>query len=135
LGDRRILLREIELLRLIFKSQCLSDPIVQYANQELTIELIKEIEESRMELKPNSRLINRYVGSDESSSSSSEGKNNSKSEKLIEKKESKMEKSGKESRIQEAKKNSIKGDKMSIQCKSISMQLRYRSIWRSEASS
>jgi len=37
LGDRRILLREIEFLRLVFKYQCVNDPIVEYSHKELTL--------------------------------------------------------------------------------------------------
>jgi hypothetical protein len=37
LGDRRILLREIEFLRLVFKSQCVNEPIVQYSHKDITL--------------------------------------------------------------------------------------------------
>ena len=47
LGDRRILMREIELLRIIFKSQCMNEPIVQYSNRELTIDLVKDLSEAK----------------------------------------------------------------------------------------
>jgi hypothetical protein len=41
LGDRRILQREIEFLRMIFKSQCSKEPIAEFAKKHLTIELVK----------------------------------------------------------------------------------------------
>lgn len=37
LGDRRILQREIEFLRMIFKSQCVKEPIAEFTKKHLTI--------------------------------------------------------------------------------------------------
>lgn len=41
LGDRRILMREIELLRIIFKNQCLKEQILQYSQKDLNINLVR----------------------------------------------------------------------------------------------
>ena len=43
LGDRRILQREIEFLKLIMKSQCLGDSISKFYEHEVTLDLVREL--------------------------------------------------------------------------------------------
>lgn len=45
LGDRRILLREIEFLKLVFKSQCMKEPIAEYIDRHLSLSLVRKIKE------------------------------------------------------------------------------------------
>jgi hypothetical protein len=47
LGDRRILQREIEFLRMIFKSQCAKEPIAEFTKKHLTIDLVKDIQQMK----------------------------------------------------------------------------------------
>lgn len=72
-------MREIEFLRLIFKSQCLNDQIVQYSQRELNVELVRDLEEAKQS-KFDSKPLNNDNASSSSSSLSSNG--NEKSAKI-----------------------------------------------------
>lgn len=43
LGDRKILLREIDFLKLIFKSQCIGDPISKLYHREVNLKLVRDL--------------------------------------------------------------------------------------------
>ena len=47
LGDRKILLREIEFLKLIFKRQCIGYSIAKLYHRELTLKLVRELEKKK----------------------------------------------------------------------------------------
>lgn len=49
LGDRKILLREIDFLKLIFKSQCIGDPISKLFHREVNLKLVRDLEKKRSE--------------------------------------------------------------------------------------
>ena len=106
LGDRRILQREIEFLRMIFKSQCIKEPIAEFAKKHLTIELVRDIQQRKQ--KEEKKEVREEVELMSSSSSSSSN---------------------------DSKKKRIRKERISMQCNSNTTQPRSRSTSRAEASS
>jgi hypothetical protein len=52
LGDRKILNREIDFLKLIFKSQCIGDPISKLYHCEVNLKLVRELDKKHVESYP-----------------------------------------------------------------------------------
>lgn len=72
LGDRKILQREIEFLRLIFKSQCIGDPISKFYHREVTLKLVRELEKKKSHNQSKMERLASRTSSSSSSSSSDE---------------------------------------------------------------
>lgn len=72
LGDRKILNREIDFLKLIFKSQCIGDPISKLFHRDVTFKLVRDLEKKMMEESVSEGKTIQETANDPESSTSSD---------------------------------------------------------------